>query len=216
MVYLDRHRIQLLLSLGALPEAERATHTEEADLFLRVALDGAMQEARTALLEVVGEEDGWPWSAVLPRELDLSSYSEALASITYAPPALVLLLGVDTVDPDALQPANWINDDVVETIKPRLQRWSPDVLRSAIGVDGWNAVAVGDSPADPNAEPETDEGELPDETEPAEDDGAMETPVNDTPDVPPSVPWYRHPAFLISAGLGGAALVGFVYAVRRR
>ncbi|MCA9695360.1 MAG: hypothetical protein KC636_37620 [Myxococcales bacterium] len=212
-MYLDRHRVTLLLKFADLPDLERATQSAEADLFLRVALDGATSAARAAFLELVGEVEGWPWSAIEPRELDLSALGGVIGAITYAPPALVLLLGVDLGDPDALQVDNWISDEVFASIEPRLQRWSPEALRKAIRADGWASVPMD---SDESAS-EPEESEADPEPEPEDlDEGTIEVPQEDAPEVAPAVPWYRRPAFLISAGVGSVALVGLVYAMRRR
>jgi hypothetical protein len=159
MRYVDRHALSMLLSYVPLAEASpelRAARSSEVEKWLTVVYDRAPDEARKVFVELLGESSHqWPWSAVVPLQVDLAGLEDDVAgAIDRAPPALVLVLLEDTSEAEFLDPDNWIGDgEEWIPLRDALLSWSPETIESFMSKGIWSPPVNVDA-----SEPQTDAG----------------------------------------------------------
>lgn len=226
MRYLDRHRVELLLDYAGVGEGDRTEAlTEDVRVYVQIAYDQATDVARAAFVSVTeGIAGEWPWTAVVPINLELETADEFLASVEYGPPAILLLLGRDVSEADSLDPDSILTDEIGESaLADAIRRWETDAITEAIGPDGWimleSQPAIQpdpDAPDEPgNEEPDATEEPDTDDTDGPEDDS--DPPADAGPAIefpqPPTPPFWRRWEFV--AGVAGAATIAAVVVVAR-
>ncbi len=224
MRYLDRHRLSLLARYARLATQaaeERAPHAEAISLFVRVAFDQASLHGRELFVELTKATPGaeWPWSAVIPIDVQLDSDDDLIRELTHVPPALVLLIARDTSEPELLDPGNWLGDGDWTALKSSVTRWTPETFEAFIDASGWRSPD--ELPFQPEPLPEPiDEPPPPDveersEQEPGEREAVeLDRPAPDQHTTSPSpTPLWKTWEFWTAAGVVGLSAWGLTTAL---
>ena len=222
MRYLDRHKLPLLAryaTLATQTAEERAPHAEAIALFVRVAFDQASLHGRELFVELTKAKPGsqWPWSAVIPIDVDLESDDDLLHELRHVPPALVLLIARDTSEPELLDPGNWLGDDDDWTaLKRGLTNWTPQTIEAFADASGWRTPD--ELPDQPEPLPEPVDDTVPTEFEERSADDASKreldtpSPEHVAPVTPPPSIW-KSWEFWAAAGVLGLSAWGLTAAL---